>query len=280
MAKFDFRKITTATRKYNFHTHTQFCDGHSTIDEFCKAAVSMGFEHLGFTPHSPVPLSTPCNMSIEDVTTYIAEVRRAAEQYPRLHLYTSMEIDYLGDDWGASSPWFEALPLDYTISSVHFIPDLDGKPVDIDGPVERFRRILAENFDGDFQTLVTTFFRQSSQMVRTGGFDLIGHFDKIVHNAAVVDPQLEEHPWFTRQLDALVDLIIVSRVAVEINTKYFDERNRSFPHQRLFRRLAEAGVTLVINSDAHRAALLNAGRDKAFAILDAIKPVNTPATLQ
>ena len=33
-----------------------------------------------------------------------------------------MEIDYLNDDWGPANDYFQSLPLDYRIGSVHFIP--------------------------------------------------------------------------------------------------------------------------------------------------------------
>ena len=267
MPKFDFKSIVTNTRRYNFHTHTQFCDGHNTIAEFCDAAEAMGFEHLGFSPHSPVPIDSPCNMAIEDVPRYIDIVRRMAEEHPSMHIYTSMEIDYLGDDWGPASPWFEALPLDYRIGSVHFIPDFEGKFVDIDGPQERFRRILAENFDGDLRTLVETFFNQSMTMVRTGGFELIGHYDKIAQNAALVLPELESLDWYRRRLDELTDLIIASGIAVEINTKAVNSHSRLFPNESQLQRLHKAGVTLVVNSDAHYCDRLDLCRESAFDLL-------------
>jgi len=50
----NFKEITEKTDFYNFHTHTQFCDGRSTIREMVDAASDAGFQHLGFTPHSPL----------------------------------------------------------------------------------------------------------------------------------------------------------------------------------------------------------------------------------
>lgn len=267
MPKFNFKSIVSSTDRYNFHTHTQFCDGHNSIAEFCEAAEAAGFLHLGFSPHSPIPLDSPCNMAVEDVPQYIETVRRMAGLHPSMHIYTSMEIDYLGDEWGPSSPWFEALPLDYRIGSVHFIPDPEGEFVDIDGPAERFRRILENNFSNDLRALVDTFFNQSATMVRTGGFDLIGHYDKIAQNASVIDPEIENRPWYVQRINDLTDLIIASGVAVEINTKAYNSHGRLFPNERHIRRLHDAGVTLVVNSDAHYTDRLNLCREKALALL-------------
>ena len=37
------------------HTHTQFCDGKSSMADFCKRAAQLGYRSIGFTPHSPLP---------------------------------------------------------------------------------------------------------------------------------------------------------------------------------------------------------------------------------
>ena len=35
----DFKKIIKNSRLYNFHSHTQFCDGHAPMEEFVEEAV-------------------------------------------------------------------------------------------------------------------------------------------------------------------------------------------------------------------------------------------------
>ena len=54
----DILKIASTCKLYNFHTHTQFCDGHACMEDFVTAAIATHFSHLGFTPHSPIPFST------------------------------------------------------------------------------------------------------------------------------------------------------------------------------------------------------------------------------
>ncbi|MDE6077773.1 MAG: hypothetical protein K2G29_08580, partial [Muribaculaceae bacterium] len=58
----DLRRVVATTDSYNFHTHGQFCDGRDTMEAMAKAASDAGLLHLGFTPHSPVPIKSPCNM--------------------------------------------------------------------------------------------------------------------------------------------------------------------------------------------------------------------------
>ena len=115
----DFLKETGTSKLYTFHSHTEFCDGRAQMEAFAREAVKRGFTHYGFSPHSPVPIESPCNMKVADVDRYFAEVERIRRAYgDRCRFYAGMEIDYLGDDWGPSSPYFATLPLDYAIGSV------------------------------------------------------------------------------------------------------------------------------------------------------------------
>lgn len=265
------KEVLGDNRKYTFHSHTQFCDGRATMDDFAREAVAEGFTHYGFSPHSPVPIASPCNMGFDDVPAYLAEVERIRSVYgDRVRFYAGMEVDYLGPEWGPSSEYFRNLGLDFAIGSVHFIPDLEGEYVDIDGRFESFRMKMERHFDNNIRYVVETFYRSSREMLAAGGFDIIGHFDKIGQNASYWQPGIEDELWYRELVDDLVGRIIASGVTVEINTKAYVEHGRLFPDPRHLRRLAEAGVPLIVNSDAHVPALIDASRDVAFRLIDSL----------
>lgn len=255
-------------RLYNFHSHTQFCDGRAAMEAFAAAAVNAGFSHYGFSPHSPVPFVSPCNMHRDNVPVYLDEVRRLQSVYAgQIRFYASMEIDYIGPEWGPATGYFQELPLDYRIGSVHFIPS-DCGPVDIDGHFDSFRQKMSRYFHDDIRYVVESFYRQSVDMVNAGHFDIIGHFDKIGHNAGHFCDGVEDEPWYKSAVNDLIDLIIDKGVVVELNTKAWREHARMFPGKRYLERLVQAHVPIVVNSDVHVPALINAGRDEAFAMLD------------
>lgn len=257
------------SRLYTFHSHTQFCDGRAAMEAFVPVAVAAGFTHYGFSPHSPVPIVSTCNMRRDTVDVYIAEVERLRRLWDgKIRLYASMEIDYIDDSWGPSNEYFRTLPLDYRIGSVHFIPSDDG-PIDIDGRFESFSRKMKDHFHDDIRYVVETFYRQSIAMVEAGGFDVIGHFDKVGHNASLYMPGVEDTAWYRKAVDELIECIVASGLTVELNTKAWKEHHRVFPGQRYLSRLIEARVPIVVNSDAHVPALINAGRMEGFAMLDA-----------
>lgn len=254
---------------YNFHSHTQFCDGKAPMEEFVREAMRQRFTHYGFSPHSPLPLKSPCNMSMDDVPVYLAEVERLKSKYgDKIRLYAGMEIDYLGPQWGPAHPYFDSLPLDYRIGSVHFIPNPEERYVDIDGRYENFRGKMEQYFYRDIRYVVETFYRQSIDMVEAGGFDILGHLDKVGHNAAHYCPGIEDEAWYNQLVDKLVDAVEASGVIVEINTKAWQDHQRMFPSLRYIKRLVEAGVPMLVNSDAHFPSLINASRAAAFAMLE------------
>lgn len=263
----DLMAVARSTDRYNFHSHTEFCDGRATVAEFARRAAADGFLHYGFSPHSPIPFESPCNMSADDVGRFFNEVDKASETYgDSTRFYKAMEIDFINDDWGPSNDYFKSLPLDYAIGSVHFIPGPEGY-VDIDGSFANFKVKMERFFAGDIRHVVEAFYSQSRRMLELGGFQIIGHFDKIGHNAAHFRDGIEDEAWYRRLVDDLIDLIAEKGVIAEINTKALEGHGRVFPGERYMRRLAEAGIPVVVDSDAHYPDLIDASRAEAFAMM-------------
>ena len=265
----DFRALTQATTRYNLHTHTQFCDGHATMDEFVRAAVDQGFTHLGFTPHSPVHIESPCNMARDRVSEYLAEVERLRDEYGnRIAIYAAMEVDYI-DGTELTDPELAALPLDYRIGSVHFIPSFVNPQeyIDIDGRFEQFKVKMGTYFLGDIEAVVRSFYEQSMKMLDAGGFDVVGHLDKIGFNGSLYSPGIDEQPWYDALVRRLFEAVMDHHYVVEVNTKAWQQHNRFFPHLRYFGLLKKYQPPIIINSDAHYPALLDSGRAQALQLL-------------
>ncbi len=275
----DFLKELNGSKNYTFHSHTEFCDGRATMEAFAREVVARGFTHYGFSPHCPIPIVSPCNMRREDVARYLGEVDRIRREYGgRCRFYASMEVDYLGEEFGPANAYIRQLPLDYVIGSVHFIPNRKGRLIDVDGRFESFKRKMSDYFEDDIRYVCETFYSQSVAMVEAGGLDIIGHLDKIGQNASDYQPGIEDEPWYQELVEGLIDRIIAHNagcperpITVEINTKaYADHAGRLFPHPRYWGRLRRAAVPMIINSDAHVPALIDASRGVAFGMLDTL----------
>ncbi len=261
----DIRTIVRTTRKYNFHSHTQFCDGHAPMEEFVVAARKAGIIHYGFSPHSPFQYASPCNMADESVVQYLEEVDRLKKCYADMYLYASMEIDYASSDFGPHIDRFQQLPLDYRIGSVHFVPTQDGRYVDCDGSPERFMRYLKEHFCGDLRYVVEKYYEQLLRMIEKGGFDILAHFDKIGFNASHVDPEIEHYSWYEALIDDVITNAAAAGLIAEVNTKHYEKYNRFYPEMKLWLpKLIASGVDIAVNSDAHWPDKIESGRDEAF----------------
>ena len=265
----DFKAIIQTTNLYNFHAHTLYCDGHAPMEDFVKEAIGQGFTHFGFSPHSPLQFESSCNMSRASVPQYLDEISRLKELYgSKLHIYTSMEIDYT-DELGPSSPYFDELPLDYRIGSVHFIPSFlnPAEYVDIDGRPEWFIEKMHTYFHDDIEAVVRSFYAQSLKMVEKGGFDVIGHFDKIGFNAEAFKKGVTAEVWYDKLVLQLFDAIMDYHYVIEVNTKAWEQRGRFYPDVKFFGLLKKYDSTVLVNSDAHYPERINSGRFKALQLL-------------
>lgn len=190
------------------------------METMARAACDAGMEVWGFSPHSPLPIASPCNMAREDVPAYIAETERLRQIYSTvMRILTGMEIDWLDNRWGPHSEYFSSLPLDYSIGSVHFVTTQSGEPVDCDGSASRFAGNLNDRFRGDLWYVIDSYFNAVKEMIDRGGFDIVGHIDKISANACAIKPDIDREDRFMRHVDETIDMAMQKGLSIEINIK-------------------------------------------------------------
>ncbi|MDR1202826.1 MAG: histidinol-phosphatase [Tannerellaceae bacterium] len=256
----------------NYHSHCTFCDGRSAPEDFVKFAVSKGFRAYGFSSHSPLPFETFWNMPVDDMPEYIAEINRLKEKYKdRLEIYTGLEIDYLDGTYNPSIPYFQELPLDYRIGSVHFLPIAnplsEANMACIDGAFSNYKEAVDHHYSGDLRRLVKHFYDSTMQMVESGGIDIVGHIDKVYMNGENYRESLVAEKWYRDMFTACLDLIAEKGVMVEINTKILTSKNKTFPHLNYLPLLLERNIPVMVNSDCHTPDLVNDGRPEALTLL-------------
>lgn len=256
----------------NYHSHCTFCDGRSTPEDFVKFAISKGFRAYGFSSHSPLPFETFWNMSADDMPEYLQEIERLKNKYQdKLEIYTGLEIDYLDETYNPSIPYFRNLPLDYRIGSIHFLPTADilteKEMVCIDGPYKDYAEALRKYFDNDIRLLVKRYFDTTLQMIEAGGFDIVGHVDKIYMNSSHNEAFSMDTDWYRKPLLECLNLIAEKGLMVEINTKNLQRKGQTFPHQSYIPLLKEFSIPVMVNSDCHYPDLVDDGRAKAFQLL-------------
>ena len=256
----------------NFHSHCTFCDGRSHPEDFIRFAISKHFRAYGFSSHSPLPFETFWNMSACDMDEYINEINRLKEKYSeQIEIYLGLEIDYLDETYHASIPYFRSLPLDYRIGSIHFIsqqqPLKEENMACIDGSFEEFNQAVEHFYHGDIRLITKDFFQQSMRMVENGGFEIVGHADKIYMNGSR-HPDFDFHAaWYQKPLEDYLDLIAQKGLIVEINTKNMIHKKQTFPRLETLKALYLRHIPVMVNSDCHFPDLVNDGREETLAIL-------------
>ena len=232
----------------NFHSHCTFCDGRSIPADFVRFAIANHFRAYGFSSHAPLPFETFWNMPKDDMQEYLQEIGRLKEKHKdELEIYVGLEIDYLDPTYNASIPYFQEMPLDYRISSVHFLPkseELSEKNmISIDGSFNDFKISLNNFFGGDIRKMVTRYYQSVKEMIEAGGFDIVGHIDKIYMYSQLCDNFYFSARWYQDLVHEVFELIAQKGMIVEVNTKN------------------------LINSDCHYPDLIDSGIKETVDIL-------------
>lgn len=253
----------------NYHSHTLYCDGRAGMEDFIRFAVSQGFSSYGISSHAPLPFPSHWTMEWDRMDDYLSEFHRMKEKYAAdIELAIGLEIDYLNEESNPSVIRFQELPLDYRIGSVHLLSDSKGEVVDIDVPADVFRGIVDKHFNGDLDKVVHLYYDRLLRMVELGGFDILGHADKMHFNAVAYRPGLLDEPWYDDLIrDYFAEVVRIGYI-VEINTKALKTLGTFYPNERYFPLLQELGARVQVNSDSHFPERINSGRPEA---LDALK---------
>ena len=252
----------------NYHSHCLYCDGRADMDSFIRFAISEGFTSYGVSSHAPLPFPTAWTMEWDSMEDYLEEFRRVREKYAgKIEFYVGLEIDYLNEESNPSVSRFRELPLDYRIGSVHLLYNDKGEVVDVDVAPEVFRKIVDGHFGGDLDRVIRLYYDRQLRMIELGGFDILGHADKMHYNSACYRPGLLDEPWYEKLMQDYFARIAKKGYMVEINSKAYHLYGTFFPNERYFPLLKELGIRVMVNSDAHYPERINNSRAEALAAL-------------
>lgn len=251
---------------YNLHTHSNWCDGRSTIREHVRQAELSGLHAIGFASHAPLPF--PCAWCVQPgrLEQYLQEIDSVRRQ-SAMPVYAGLEVDFIP---GVIGPSDFRSTLDFTIGSVHFVDGTADHRWEADSDAEVFRNGLDRFFGGDVQGAVMRYFALIREMLSSSPPDILGHMDRIkVHNSNF--PFFDESSaWY---LDELVHTLEAARdagVIVEVNTRglYRKRSLEPYPGRFALMRMAEMKIPVMLASDAHHREELVAGFPEAVAFLN------------
>jgi len=239
----------------NYHTHCDFCDGAGKPEDYIEEAISRKFNALGFSSHAPIFFEKDWTLSEERLPEYLELIDSLKKKYSgKIELYKGLEIDYLEGLSGPSSKKYTDLDLDYSIGSVHMIPLRESdKFLAIDGPVEYLEELLRTTFDGDFSKLSHRYYSLVRDMLRAGGFQILGHFDLLKKrntNNIFFD---ETSEWYREQVIQTLDVLAETEVILEVNTGGIARKatDTIYPSPWILKEASLRNIPLMLNADAH-----------------------------
>lgn len=246
----------------NYHTHPTFCDGTDTAEDMVRAAIALGFEHLGFSGHID-------SFARVDKKKYYAELNRLDQIYgDKIELLRGIELD------NTESPR-EADDAEYVIGSTHYLnmPPIDGEMLSVDGSVENVHRLAETYFGGDYYALSRAYYEFEAQVYDRLHPTFIGHFD-LVTRFNDLSPEMGGHfldendpRYLTPALEA-IEHLVQRGVPFEINCGAVNRGRKLFPYPAppLMRALHSFGAEILISADAHQKEKLNGGFDTALEL--------------
>lgn len=250
----------------NYHSHCNFCDGRSTMEDFVRFAIAKGIRKYGFSSHAPLPFLTSWTMVEDDFQDYEKEFYRLKTKYQgRIELYLGLEIDYIKDCTSVENTFFSDKKLDYSIASIHYLDRIEAnKYWTIDGPFDEFDNGLKLLYNGDIQSATLAYFKATEQMIQKGGFDIIGHVDKINYHGRNYSQFDIDSAWYKNAFGKILEMIKEHGIILEINTKSFNDFGITYPHQNFYSLINELEIPITINSDCHYPQLITAGFEKTY----------------
>lgn len=230
----------------DYHVHMAET-GSFTIDyikEYIEIAQEKGIEELGISEHAYFfyetknILSNPWvdgrrHLHFADYAQFFKDVKTAG-----LKVKMGIEMDYTPGKEREMEDFINKHPFDYVIGSVHWIDDW-GIDLDIH-KVEYDKR--------DVEEVYTQYFNQIVTLAESKLFDFVGHIDLV----KIFSYTPKNQAFLDGEYDRVVKALADSGTCIEISTAGIRKPvGEMYPDPRFLQKCFDAGVEIVICSDAH-----------------------------
>jgi len=229
--------------KSNLHMHTVFCDGKNTPEEMVLAAISAGYDTVGFSAHGFTPFDQ--SYCVKNGAEFAREIERLKAKYAaKICILTGVEADFYG-----VLPEFKT---DYIIGAVHYVKK-SGEYIPVDLDKNTFVECVDEHYGGDFFSFAKDYYDTVAEMVNALKPDILGHFDLL--NKYNGDNSLfdQKDARYTAILRAACERIKGAKPTVEINVGNIisGNANEPYPSFAAIEILKEYGFRFCLSLDAH-----------------------------
>lgn len=234
----------------DFHVHTEYCDGLSTIEENIAEANRKHMESIGFSSHSFMPFDTSYCMTPENEIEYAKNVVNVSQSNTGgVRIYLGLERDFYSPDQLRTLGGYD---LDYVIGSVHYIR-VGGEYIPVDENECISKKAIDEKFSGDANAYVRKYYDTVSQLAQRDDVDIVGHFDIVTKfNRANKYFDEDSKTYKESALEALHCFKEKDKI-IEINTGAVSRgyRDKPYPAEFILKEANRIGIRFILSSDSH-----------------------------
>lgn len=257
------------TIRTTYHTHSLYCDGKMTPEDFILSAIRKGFAAIGISSHAPVCFETDWHMKSEKLSEYLETIAGLKQKYQgRIQVYAGLETDF----YPYAVDYRNFPGLDYTIGSVHFIHHpATGRYLPLDGTEEEFTQTRDIAFGGDVRALVEGYYQLLVEMLNKQPPSIVGHLDILKKNNGGGRFFDESEAWYRQAVEQCLDGLARNGVVVEANTGGISRgyTTEMYPSDWILRLMRERDIPVMLNSDAHHPSTIDAFYPQAVEKLKA-----------
>lgn len=255
----------------DYHTHTPLClHAEGSPQEYVDAAINAGLSEYGISchaPHQKTDGSEPFDdwrMLSSQIPEYLewinAAKNHAKKSNSKINIRCGLECDWLPN----SQAWTQHLrslhPWDYLIGSVHYIGET---PWDFDNPKWIGKWAESEQ-NGDIHQAWELYWKTYTEMADSGLYDILAHPDLIKKFGHKPPGDLSKY------YEPAIDAIATSGAIIELNTAGLHKPcQEAYPDNTFLELARDAGIDLIISSDAHHPSEVARDRNKAITIAKA-----------
>ncbi len=248
---------------FNYHTHTNLCDGRNTPEEMVRAAIDHGFDTLGFSCHSQAPESE--FYAVRDIDGYIDTINRLKDKYSdKIKILCGIERDI----WA----YPDDREFDYALGAIHQLK-INGRFYITDLSPAAMQSFIDELYGGDGSKFAIEYMKQVKDVARVTGCDIIAHFDLISKfngdgEGIFFDPRGVEY--LAAAEEAIKENIKYCDI-FEVNTGAIGRKYRTtpYPTPEMLDMIRMEGGRVTYGSDSHATDTLLTAYDEAEKLIKA-----------
>ncbi len=233
---------------FNYHTHTNLCDGRDTPENVVLSAIALGMETIGFSGHAPTEGGE--RYCMKSARVYRDVIARLKDKYShKIRILCGIERDiYSYDDDGE---------YDYVLGAVHSI-EYRGEHFEVDASPERFAEGILSVFGGDGDAFAIAYMKKVASVAEITGCDIVAHFDLVSKFNSGNKYFNEQNPeYIARGLEA-IETITKTCPVFEINTGAISRgwKTTPYPSPVFLEKIKSVGGKVTFGSDSHRSDTL------------------------